>query len=137
MKDAAQGVAVRICPDVRDNELHALFKAAWKGHQPTEFGPVLERSLAYVCAFQGDELVGFVNLAWDGGTHAFLLDTTVHPKWRRLGIGARLVREAVGVAQSAGIVWVHVDFEAALRPFYTACGFAATEAGLLRLESER
>jgi hypothetical protein len=30
-----------------------------------------------VCARQGRELVGFVNVAWDGVVHAFVLDTMV------------------------------------------------------------
>ena len=44
---------------------------------------MLARSLTYVAAYDtvggGEQLVGFVNVAWDGGIHAFLLDTTVHP----------------------------------------------------------
>ncbi|HEX9921415.1 MAG TPA: GNAT family N-acetyltransferase, partial [Anaerolineae bacterium] len=68
-------------------ELNALFAAAWPGHTPTDFGPVLSRSLAYICGRSGDQLVGFINLAWDGGRHAFVLDTTVHPAFQRRGIG--------------------------------------------------
>jgi predicted N-acetyltransferase YhbS len=86
-----------------------------------------------VCAYQGAELVGFVNLAWDGGVHAFLLDTTVHPRLRRLGIGRQLVRNAVDAAHEAGMAWVHVDYEPHLAGFYAACGFTRTAAGLLRI----
>jgi hypothetical protein len=33
-----------------------------------------------VTARFGDRaLIGFVNVAWDGGDHAFLIDTKVHP----------------------------------------------------------
>ncbi|WP_374325439.1 hypothetical protein [Streptomyces sp. AP-93] len=31
-------------------------------------------------------------MAWDGGAHAFVLDSTVHPDERRHGLGVRLVR---------------------------------------------
>jgi hypothetical protein len=34
-------------------------------------------SLGWVCARNKDELVGFVNVAWDGGAHAFILDAIV------------------------------------------------------------
>jgi hypothetical protein len=44
----------------------------------------LHASLAYVCAYQGEELIGFVNLAWDGGINEFLLDTTAHPRLCRM-----------------------------------------------------
>ncbi len=79
-------------------------------------------------------MIGFVNLAWDGGTHAFILDTTVHPNFRRRGIGHRLVKEAVEVAEEHHVEWIHVDFEPHLRSFYQACGFHSSEAGLLHLD---
>lgn len=40
---------------------------------------VLARSLTWVAAWRGDRLIGYVNVAADGGTHPFVLDTTVHP----------------------------------------------------------
>ena len=61
----------------------ALFAAAWPDHQTRHFAPVLARSLAWICAYADERPVGFVNLAWDGGSHAFVLDTTVDPRWRR------------------------------------------------------
>jgi GNAT superfamily N-acetyltransferase len=89
--------------------------------------------LGRVYAYSADELIGFVNLAWDGGSHAFVLDTTVHPNFRRRGVGYRLVTLAVKVARERGAEWVHVDFEPHLRQFYWACGFRSTEAALLHL----
>lgn len=89
-------------PPVNYQELNALFDAAW-GVAAWDFRPVLERSLAYICAFDPERLVGFVNLAWDGGVHAFILDTTVHPQYQRRGIGKRLVEEAIGVARARGL----------------------------------
>ena len=38
-----------------------------------------------VCAREDSELVGFVNVAWDGGVHAFLLDTLVIARVRGAG----------------------------------------------------
>ena len=103
----------RVGPPVRNEELNELFNAAWPEHSWRNFGPVSDRSLGYVCAYYEQRLVGFVNLAWDGGAHAFLLDTTVHPGPRRCGIGKRLVREAAAVARGRGVEWLHVD----LKPF--------------------
>jgi Acetyltransferase (GNAT) family. len=95
---------------------------------------VNRHSLGWVCARQGGELVGFVNVAWDGGVHAFVLDTMVTARMRRHGVGAQLVVVAVREARAAGCEWLHVDFEDHLRPFYLdACGFTPTHAGLIRL----
>ena len=79
-----------------------LFGASWEEHGERDFGRVLEKSLGWVGAFEGGTLIGFVNVAWDGGEHAFVLDTTVHPDFRRRGIGTRLGKEAVALAGTVG-----------------------------------
>ena len=123
----------RVSPFVSSEDLNKLFAAAWEGHERRNFGPILRRSLVYICAYQRDRLVGFVNVAWDGGVHAFVLDTTVHPDVRRRGVGRGLVVCAAEEAKGRGAEWLHVDFEPHLREFYRGCGFTATGAGLLNL----
>lgn len=91
-------------------------------------------SLGWVSMRIGGALAGFVNVAWDGGVHAFLLDTMVTSSLRRKGHAARLVEEAVTHARVSGCEWLHVDFDPHLRDFYFGrCGFVATDAGLIRL----
>jgi GNAT superfamily N-acetyltransferase len=90
-------------------------------------------SLTWVEAYATARLVGFVNVAWDGGVHAFLLDTCVDPAQRGQGVGSALVRRATGAARQAGCTWLHVDFAPELTAFYARCGFSPTGAGLLRL----
>ena len=94
-------------------------------------------SLGWVTARVADgTLVGFVNVAWDGGDHAFLIDTKTRGSWQRRRIGTRLVRFAAQHAKAAGCEWLHADFEAALEAFYfDACGFSPTNAGLIHLPS--
>ncbi|MEU2212379.1 GNAT family N-acetyltransferase [Streptomyces hygroscopicus] len=95
---------------------------------------VRRHSLGWVCARDDGDLVGFVNVAWDGGVHAFVLDTMVAGGRRRSGIGAGLVAEATRQARAAGCEWLHVDFDDDLRSFYfDACGFEPTPAGLIAL----
>ena len=97
---------------------------------------VSRHSLGWVTAREDDQLVGFVNVAWDGGVHAFLLDTLVTARARRRGIAKNLVSVAVDGARAAGCEWLHVDFEDHLRPFYfDSCGFTPTNAGLIALKS--
>ena len=119
-----------------NDELNELFAASWPGHRWCDFRPILQHSLAYLCAYEGTTLIGYVNLAWDGGIHAFVLDTTVHPGWRRRGIGTELVRRAAQVARERGIERLHVDYEPRLRDFYAGCGFQHTAAGLMSLSPD-
>src|SRR3954453_2251591 len=72
----------------------------------------LERfSLGWGCARQDADLVGFVNVAWDGGIHAFLLDTAVAERVARRGVGTELVRLAVEHSRTTACEWLHVDFD--------------------------
>jgi|TARA_E500000178_G_scaffold237764_1_gene234230 GNAT superfamily N-acetyltransferase len=117
-----------------NEDLNRLFRAAWSNHSPRDFQPVLRQSLTYISAYVDGHLIGFVNVAWDGGKHAFLMDTTVHPDHQRCGIGKQLVREAVSLASELGIEWVHVDYKPPFKRFYESCGFQPTNAGLYHLE---
>ena len=115
------------------NELHA---EAF-GHRVLEDdwqAQVQRHSLGWVCARDSARLVGFVNIAWDGGVHAFVLDTMVRAGAARQGIGTELVAVSVAEARAAGCEWIHVDFDDHLREFYfDACGFEPTNAGLIKL----
>ena len=98
------------------------------------WGLVNRHSLGWICARRAGVLVGFVNVAWDGWSHAFVLDTLVTSTVRRQRVGQGLVQVAVTEARRAGCEWLHVDFEDHLRPFYFgACGFTSTNAGLIAL----
>ncbi|WP_314172567.1 GNAT family N-acetyltransferase [Streptomyces winkii] len=121
---------LEVRPPLGDDELNALFAASWPVHEHADFRARLERSLLWVAAFRDDGLVGFVNVVGDGGVHAFVLDTTVHPAARGQGLGVRLVRRAADEARRAGARWLHVDYEEHLTGFYARCGFAPTAAGL-------
>ncbi len=126
-------VLYSVNPSITNEALNRLMSESWPNHTPGNYDAILSRSLCYVCAYYQRKLVGYVNVAWDGGIHAFLLDTTVHPDVRRSGIGSELVRRAVETARERGIVWLHVDFEAKDAAFYAHCGFSSTQAGLMRL----
>jgi len=110
-----------------DGFAHALLDVDWQNQ-------VERHSLGWVCALDAGRLVGFVNVAWDGGVHAFVLDTLVEPTRRRSGIGRGLVEVAEAECRSVGCEWLHVDFEEELRDFYLgSCGFTSTPAGVIAL----
>ncbi|WP_327715004.1 GNAT family N-acetyltransferase [Streptomyces sp. NBC_00490] len=122
--------------DIDNSALNALHAEGFGGPVgQTGWRARLHRhSLGWVCAREGDRLVGFVNVAWDGGVHAFVLDTVVAQRDRSRGVGAALVKAAAEGSRTAGCEWLHVDFEEHLRSFYfEACGFKETAAGLIAL----
>ncbi len=146
------------------NALFSSGWPSWQTEPDTsDWQPELARSLAYLAAMAPAErlrgvsrpfsgvsgqspgfshedaasfLVGFVNVAWDGRDHAFLLDSRVHPAYRGRGIGTALVRRASVASAAAGCQWLHVDYMPEMARFYTACGFQPTSAGLIRLDEK-
>ncbi|GGF45706.1 N-acetyltransferase [Youhaiella tibetensis] len=123
----------RLDPHPDDASLGALWRAAWEAEPPPSFAPILARSLVHVGAYDGEGLVGYLNVATDGGVHAFLLDPSVDPRYRRQGIATEMVRLAGVAARARGARWLHVDFEPHLAAFYKGCGFRPTQAGLIQL----
>ena len=121
--------------EVGDDELYALTVS--HGGNPAHgwWDRIRGHSLGWLSArLEDSALVGFVNVAWDGGDHAFLLDPKVRPDHQHRGIGTRLVAQAARHARDAGCEWLHVDFGDELAPFYLgACGFQPTASGVLRL----
>ena len=122
--------------DFDNQELNALHAEAF-AHPILEVdwtSQVRAHSLGWVIARDAGELVGFVNVAWDGAIHAFILDTIVGAGRRRQGVGTQLIAVAATEARLAGCEWLHVDFDEDLGPFYLdTCGFEATPAGLMAL----
>ncbi len=120
-----------------ENAAVSVLHAEGFGHRRVDVdwrAQVQQHSLGWVCAWHRGDLVGFVNVAWDGGIHAFILDTLVAAQVRRRGIGTGLIAAAARHARAAGCEWLHADFEDHLAGFYVrACGFTPAPAGLIAL----
>ena len=126
-------VEFRTDPRPPEHVFTPLWRDAWGADWTGDLDRILDRSLVHVGAYEGETLIGYVNVAWDGGVHAFLLDPTVHPSHRRRGIGSGLVKRAIEIARDRGATWMHVDYEPHLDHFYKSCGFRDTAAGVLKL----
>lgn len=129
------GVEIEWRGDVSDQELVELTESHGGSAVSGWWTRVRDHSLGWVVARDSAGLlVGFVNVAWDGGDHAFLIDTKTRPSHQRRGLGRAVVERAASEARVAGCEWLSVDFEPQLTAFYLdACGFRPTAAGLIRL----
>ncbi|HVF33188.1 MAG TPA: GNAT family N-acetyltransferase [Acidimicrobiales bacterium] len=122
--------------ELADEELADLVRSHGGRAEAGWWDRIRPHSLGWVTAREGagGRLVGFANVAWDGGDHAFLLDPKTRRSHQHQGIGTLVVRLAVDEARAAGCEWLHVDFAPELAPFYFgACGFTPTDAGLVHL----
>jgi GNAT superfamily N-acetyltransferase len=111
------------------------FQSGIDHKRETDWKSQVERhSLGWVTARVESELVGFVNVIWDGDAHAWIQDVMVDAASRNHGLGTQLVATACERAKDAGCEWLHVDFGESLGKFYfDACGFEPTTAGIIRL----
>jgi len=66
---------------------------------------VHRHSLGWVVARMDSDLVGFVNVLWDGLVHAWLQDTMVAVQARGRSIGTELVARARDGAKAARTTW--------------------------------
>lgn len=129
-------VKIRWRHSVTDAELFELTTSHGGRAVAGWWDQIRQHSLGWVTARVVDgTLVGFLNVAWDGADHAFLLDTKTRPDHQRRGIATAVVHLAAVHARDAGCEWLHVDFERQHRSFYIdACGFRPTaDAGLIHL----
>jgi GNAT superfamily N-acetyltransferase len=131
----ADGIEYRWRAEIGDAEVNGLTRSYGGQAEDGWWDRIRHHSLGWATAHLEDGTpVGFANVAWDGGDHAFLLDPKVRPDLQRRGIATELVRRAARHAAEAGCEWLHVDFRDELAPFYfDACGFRPTAAGVLRL----
>ena len=131
------GVTYRWRGSLTDTEMVELVVAHGGRAAAGWWDRIRPHSLGWVTARRSDgTLVGFVNVASDGGDHAFLIDAKTHGAYQHHGIGTRVVRLAAEHAKAVGCEWLHVDFEPELETFYfAACGFRPTAAGLIHLPS--
>ncbi|ULH17644.1 GNAT family N-acetyltransferase (plasmid) [Deinococcus sp. KNUC1210] len=127
-------IQINVLPDLTElAELHALAFNYQESRGEDYWKNVIAHSLCWLTIYREYRLIGFANVAWDGGMNAFLLDVAIHPEFARQGIGSSLVKRALVEAGLRGASWMHVDYQAHLQEFYLKCGFIKTRAGRQRL----
>ncbi|HWM85855.1 MAG TPA: GNAT family N-acetyltransferase [Kofleriaceae bacterium] len=131
------GIDYRWRSPITDEEVAELTRSHGGRAELGWWDRIRPHSLGWATAhLAGGTLVGFVNVAWDGGDHAFLIDTKTRPDHQRRGIATAVVRLAAHHAKLAGCEWLHVDFNDSGRLgdfYFRACGFRPTTAGLIHL----
>jgi hypothetical protein len=70
------GITWKTRTPLSDDDLNGLFGRAYNKKMAVAFHKILNQSLTWVTAHRNDELIGWINVAWDGFVHAFLVDRT-------------------------------------------------------------
>lgn len=82
------------CP-VTPRQISELRKTVgWNGMLDS-YEKSLKTSSLYVCCFDGDRLVGFLDVVSNGVTDAYIQDVVVAPDRQGMGCGTRLMKTAI------------------------------------------
>ena len=107
----------------------------WNGMRAS-YEKSLKNSYCYIVCYDGEQLVGFLDVVSNGVTDAYLQDLIVAPSYQRKGIGSALVSMAVDKLKLDQIYAISVLFEERLLEFYRRFGFTIMMAGQLETRYE-
>lgn len=87
-------LSYRTRPALTNDDLNDLFGRAYNKTMSVDFQRILGQSLTWIGGYDGQVLHAWINVAWDGFVHAFLVDRTAvdDPDG---AIRSELVREAI------------------------------------------
>ena len=108
-------------------ELQCLFlSVGWSsGNYPDKLVVALKNSSSVFSAWDGNTLVGLVNVLDDGIMTAYIHYLLIMPEYQHAGIGKKLIEKVIEKYQDyLRIVLIAYDKEAG---FYEHCGFEAGE----------
>lgn len=100
----------------------------WNGME-SSYIKSLENSYFYICCYDENNLIGFLDVVSNGVTDAYIQDVIVHPDYQRKGIGTNLINTAIDKLKQDHIYAISVLFDEELAPFYKRFGFNIMMAG--------
>lgn len=124
-------------PGASPESIAALRRSVgWGGMEAALRNPALRDYLQIAC-YDGDELVGFLDVVSNGVTDAYIQDVMVRPDYQGKGIGTELMNRAISRLKADHIYMISVIYgEEELRPFYERFGFYTMLCGQMETRPE-
>ena len=124
-------------PSASPESIAALRRSVgWGGMEAELRNPALRDYLTIAC-YDGDELVGFLDVVSNGVTDAYIQDVMVRPDYQGGGIGTELMNRAMERLKNDRIYMISVIYgEESLRPFYERFGFCTMLCGQMETRPE-
>ncbi len=113
-------------PELLDQIITLYRRAGWwpeEDADPLLVARIIKGSHCFLAALDGHRLAGMGRVISDRASDAYIQDLTVHPDYRRRGIGACLVNTLLKRLQADGIPWIGLIAERNSFPFYIPFGF--------------
>lgn len=118
-------------PKVSPQEVAELRNSVgWNGMEQC-YKNSLKGSYFYICCYDDNELIGFLDVVSNGVTDAYIQDVIVNPNYQGKGIGTNLMNRAIDKLNDDNIYMISVLFQESFLPFYKKFGFNMLLAGQL------
>lgn len=116
-------------PQVSPEEISELRKSVGWNSMKECYKNSLKQSYFYICCYEGDKLIGFLDVVSNKVTDAYIQDLMVNPEYQGKGIGTNLMNMAITKLKEDRIYMISVLFDEALLPFYKRFGFYTMLSG--------
>ena len=82
----------------------------WNGMEDC-YNLSLHNSYFYLCCFDGEKLIGFLDVISNGVTDSYIQDVIVHPNYQGRGIGTHLMEMAIKKLKENKVYAISVLFD--------------------------
>jgi GNAT superfamily N-acetyltransferase len=125
-------VAIQIVQAWDEDEIADLYRAGgwWKEeYDPKELPQLILGSFLFAVAvdLETGHAIGMGRVISDGVSDGYIQDLVVLPKYRKTGIGSRIVEILVKKCVEVGISWIGIIAEPGTENFYLPLGFHPME----------
>lgn len=93
------------------------------------YNNVLATSYFHIACYDGEKLIGYIDVVSNGITDAYIQDLIVSPSYQGQGIGTELMNRTIAYLKEKKIYAISVLFEERLKGFYKKFGFTMLLAG--------
>jgi len=109
-------------------EIVALYKAGhwWREwYHTSQISSLIAQSFAFAVAVDTTtgKAVGMGRVLSDGISDAYIQDVVLLPKYRKYGLGTKLVQMLISQCKKCGIHWIGCIAEPGIEQFYKELGF--------------
>ncbi len=119
---------VKIIKSASIQELAQIYKDAgwWEfswGENPDFLNYIVKDSAVFAGAFFDKKLIGMGRALSDLASDAYIQDLAVLKKFRRKGIGKKIIQKLVEKLKAENVDWIGIVAQPGTSPFYEKLGF--------------
>jgi ribosomal protein S18 acetylase RimI-like enzyme len=129
----SEEIEIKVVAEVDRFAVKRLYQDAgwWEANDESDgcawIDDLVRQSFCFVGAFSGAELIGMGRAVSDGVSDAYIQDVVVFKKFRRAGIGNKIIEKTIEFLQSRRIGWIGLIAEPGTQSFYQRLGFVAMQ----------